>query len=190
MLCSSQREHVERLSACCVHGACQVVQFRGLPAVGLRDATRCPGQRVVISPKLGHRFGGPHEPVWGTQVPTQQCHDRVDVTVQDGETLARVACRERVVAWVGGDRLSIGSDPVFSERARVADGVDLEEVLVGEPESDHPRGQLDRIGDPRITRQRVHGQQLSRYSTDQSSGIVRVQDHLGDMADCALQQLH
>jgi hypothetical protein len=148
---------------------------------------RCPGQRVVIASELGHRFGDPHEPVWGTQVPTRQCHDRVDVTVQDGETLARVAGRERVVAWAEGDRLSIGSDPFFSERTRVADGVDLEEVLVGEAESDHPRGQFARIGDPRITRQRVHGQQLSRYITDQSGGVICMQDHLDDMADCALQ---
>jgi hypothetical protein len=36
----------------------------------------------------------------------------------------------------------------------------------------------------------VHGQQLSRYITDQSGGVIRMQDHLDDMADCALQQFH
>jgi hypothetical protein len=119
--------------------------------LGLRDATRRPGQRLVVSPKLGHRRGDPNEPGWGAQVPTQQFHDRVNVTIQDGETLARVAGRERVVGRVGGDRFSVGSDPVLAERARVAARVDLEGILVDEPESDHASGQLDRVGDPGIT---------------------------------------
>jgi hypothetical protein len=132
----------------------------------------------------------PHEPARGTQVPAQQFHDRVDVTAQDGETLARVAGRERAVARVGGDRLSIRSDPGLIERARVADRVDLEEILVDEPEPDHPCGQLDRIGNPRITRQRMHDQQLPRQITDQPGGVIRTQDHLDDMSDRTLQQFH
>ena len=190
MLRASQRKHLERMPALRVNGTRQVVQLGGLPSVGLRDATGRPGQRLVISPKLGHRLCDPHEPVRGAQVPTQQFHDRVNVTLQDGETLARVAGRERVAARVGGDRLSIRSDPVLTERARVADRVDLEEVLVDEPEPDHPCGQLDRIGNPRITRKRVHDQQLPRHITDQPGGVIRMQDHLDDMTDRTLQKLH
>ena len=34
----------------------------------------------------------------------------------------------------------------------VPDGIDLEEVLIGEPELDQPSGQLERVGDPGVAR--------------------------------------
>ena len=68
--------------------------------------------------------------------------------------------------------------------------VDLEEILVDESEPDHPCGELHRIGNPGITCQRVHDQQLPHHITDQPRGVIRTQDHLHDMADRTLQQFH
>ncbi len=84
------------------------------------------------------------------------------------------------------DRLPVGREPVVAERTGVPDGVDLEEVLVGEPELDHPPGELDRIGDPGVARPRVQGEQVPCQGTDRPVGVVGVLDHLDHVNDRAL----
>ena len=149
-----------------------------------------PRQHLIVEPELGHRLGDPDELVGGAQVAAELADDRVDVTVEDREPLAGVANRERVGARVLRDRLPVRREPILAERAGVADGIDLEEVLIGEPELDHPLGELERIGDPGVARPRVQGEQVPGQVTDLPVGVVGVLDHLDDVTDRALQQLH
>jgi len=121
--------------------------------------------------------------------PPELADDRLDVTVEDREPLAGVADRERVGARVLRDRLPVCREPILAERASVPDGINLEEVLIGEPKLDHPPGELDRVGDPGIACPGVQGEQVPGQITDQPVGVVGVLDHLDDVTDRALKQL-
>ena len=189
MLRAPEREYLERLFALGVHPAGEVVELRDLPAAGLRDPAFGPCEHLVIEPELGHRLGDPNELVRVLQVPTELLHDRVDVAVEDREPLAGVAHGERVGAFVPGNRLSIRSQPEFAEGARVAHGIDFEEVLIGESEFDHPVGELEGISDARVACPCVQVEQVSGEISDLPVGVVRVEDHLDDVTDRALQQL-
>jgi hypothetical protein len=59
---------------------------------------------------------------------------------------------------------------VGRRRCRVANGVDLEEVLIDEPEPDHPRGQIDRVRNADIARPRVQRQEIAGQIPDQPVG--------------------
>jgi hypothetical protein len=85
--------------------------------------------------------------------------------------------------------LPAARQPGFTEGARVANRIDLEELLIVEPEPDHPRGQLDRIRRAGIAPPRVQRQQLAGQIPDQPIGVVGMHDHLDDVTDRSLQQL-
>ena len=189
MLRAPQREHSKRLLARIVHATREVIQLSDLPAAGLRDAASRPRQRLVVEPELAHRLGDAYELVRGRQIPTEQPHDRVDVTVEDREPLARIANGERVAVPAGADGIAIGGQSGLTEPARIPNRIDLEEVLVVEPEQDHPGGQIDRVRDTGVARPLVQGQQVAGQIADQPVGIVRMQDDLDDVTDRPLQQL-
>ena len=77
---------------------------------------------------------------------------------------------------------------MFAERAGVSNRIDLEEVLVLAAELHHPRRELDRVGNARITRLRVDLEEFAREIPDRPVGVVGVHDHLHDMPDRALDQ--
>jgi hypothetical protein len=167
----------------------KVIQLSDLPAAGLPDAALRPCQSLVVEPELAHRLGDADELVRGRQVSAEQPHDRVDVPVEDREPLVRVANRERVAVPARADGVAIRSHPGLTERARVTDRIDLEEVLIVEAEADHPRGQIDRVRHAGIARPRVQRQQLTGQIPDQPVRVVRVHDHLHGVTDRPLQQL-
>ncbi|MGH2947205.1 MAG: hypothetical protein ACRDPC_13275 [Solirubrobacteraceae bacterium] len=189
MLRAPQREHLERLLARIVHTTRKVIHLRELPAAGLRDAAFRPRQRLVVKAELTHRLGDANELVRGRQIPTEQPHDRVDVAVEDREPLARIANGERVAVAAGADGVAIRGHPGVTERPRVPNRIDLEEVLIVELEADHPRGQIDRLRHADIARPGVQRQQLAGQIPDQPVGVVGMHDHLDDVSDRPLQQL-
>ena len=86
------------------------------------------------------------------EVSAEQRDDGLGVAVEYGEPLACPPHREQLAA-VGValfDRLPVGGEAVLAERRAVADGIDLEEVLVVAAEAHHPLGELHRVGDPRV----------------------------------------
>lgn len=101
----------------------------------------------------------------------------------------RPAHRKHPVPVVAlGDRATIGQEPALAERAGVSNRIDLEEILLVAAEAHHPRGELHRIGDPRITRLGVDLQELAREIPDRPVGVVGAHDHLHDMPDRTLGQ--
>ena len=86
-------------------------------------------------------------------------------------------------------RLPVRGQAYLAERVLVADGVDLEQILIDKPEADHPPGQPDRLRHAAIARGRVHLKQLSRQVADRAVGVIGVFDHLHHVADRSLKQL-
>ena len=99
-----------------------------------------------------------------------------------------VANRERVAVPACADGVAIRGQPRLTEGARVANRIDLEEVLIVEPEPDHPCGQLDRVGYASVARPRVQLQQLAGQIPNQPVRVVRMHDDLDDVTDRPLQQ--
>ncbi len=190
MLRAAERQDLERLITPRMHLARQVVQPGHLPAAGLRDSANGPRQHLVVQLELAHRLSDADELVRTRQVPAEQPDQLVDIAVEDREPLARVPNRERVSALVLGDGSPVRGDAFLTECARVADRIGLEEVLLDEPEPNHPTRERHRVRDARITRASVQVQHLGGQAPDQTVGVVSVQDHLHQVADRPLQQLH
>ncbi len=189
MVGAAQTERLAGRAGLDMELAGEVIEVGDLPAARLRDAARRPVQREVGPVELHHRLGHPLELVRPGQVAAQEPHELVDITVEDGQPLARVASGEGTRFGALGDGLAVRAQSVLAQRICVAHRVDLEEVLIVEPEADHPPRELDRIGDPGIARLGMDAQQLARDVADQSRGVVGMHDHLDDMADRALDEL-
>jgi hypothetical protein len=87
--------------------------------------------------------------------------------------------RKRVDALMFRDRVAARGEPMIAERDRVPDGIDLEEVLFGEPELDQPSGQLERVGDPGVTRPRAPGRgALPVLCVVRARGVQHVEDEV------------
>ena len=140
MLGPAQAKRLERLAAAGVRLACQVVQPAGLPAPGFGDPALAPHEHVVLAAELGHRPHHLHELMRAGQIPAEQRHDLLGIAVEHGEPLAGVADGERILGLARGHGLPVGGHPFLAERLLVADRVDLEQVLIGKPEGDHPLG--------------------------------------------------
>ena len=184
MLGAPEPTHLDRLAATGVRLERQVVEATRLPAVGLGDPALGPREHLFLEPEFGHRLNGLHELTRSAQVAAEQLHDRVGVAVEDREALSRVPDRERL-AVLGLQRLPLGGQAPLAEPGRVTNRVDLEQIVIGEPEADHPRRQLRRVAHPGIARGRVQHEQLADKVSDRPVGVVRVLDHPHDMTDRA-----
>jgi len=191
VLLTAQSQHLQRGRAALVHAAREVIQLFDLPAGGLGDPACGPPQDLVVASELGHRLADPDELVRRAEVPAEERDDRLLVPVEDREALARPPHREDPLCVLTSfDRAAVGQQAALAERAGVADGVDLEEVLVLAAEAHHPRREPHRVGDPRITRLRVDLQQFACEIPDRAVGVIGVHDHLHDVPDRTLDQHH
>ena len=123
------------------------------------------------------------------QIAAEQRHDPLGVAIEHGQPLAGVLDGERVFVPARRHRLPVGGQSLVPERVPVADGVDLEQILIDKPEADHPGGQPHRVRYPALARGRVDVEQLARQVTDRPVGIIRMLDHLHRVADRPLQRL-
>ncbi len=189
MLLAPQTQHLQRSGTALVYIAREVVEPFDLPTVGLGDATVCPREYLLLAPQLRHRLAHPDELARRTEIPAKQRHNRLPVTIEDGQALARPAHREGplpVPAFI--DRTTVRQEPTLTEGVRISNRIDLEEVLVLAAETHHPCRELHRIGDARVTDLGVNVKQFAHEIADRPVGIVGVHDHLHDMPDRTLHQ--
>jgi hypothetical protein len=128
--------------------------------------------------------------MWSAEVPAKQRDDSLGVAVEHSEPLARPPHREPL-ASVGVtllDRTPVGGEAVLAERRAVADGIDLEEVLVVAAEAHHPLGERQRVGDPRGAYLCVQIEQLAGEIADRPVRVIGVHDHLHDVPGCSLDE--
>ncbi len=132
------------------------------------------------------------------QVLAEQGHERVDVAVEDRQPLRREVDGVRPTSGLGVVRLvgslghlaAVGGESVVAERGAVADGVDVEEVLVLEREAHHPLRQGDRVGDAGVAHLGVDLEELVGERADLAVRVVGGEQHLDEVADPALDQRH
>lgn len=164
MVVAAQLDHAVEITLIGEQVGSQVVELRHLPPVRLGDTPARPPQRIVDLTELDHRLGDPGELVGRGEIAAQQVHEPIDVTVDDREPLGCVlGCEARKAAveipqqletviaidcllGAPGDLAPEHGQALLSQRTLVGDGVDLEEVLVVEGETDQPPRQLLRIG--------------------------------------------
>jgi hypothetical protein len=162
VLLAAQREHLQNSFAAFVHLAGEVVERGDLPAAGFGDPATRPRKNVLVAAELSHRLADSDELMRRAEVCAEQRDDRLRVSVEHGEALARPAHRERPVVVAPCDRVTVGGESGLAERRDIADRIDLEEVLVLAAEAHHPGGELVRIGDARVADLRVQVQQFAR----------------------------
>lgn len=172
-----------------MHAARQVIQLSDLPAVRFGDATRGPQQHLILAAELEHRLANPDELVRRAEIPAKQRDDPLPIPVQHRQALACPAHRKDPLAVLAPlNRTTVSQEPILAERRRVADRVDLKEILVIAAKPHHPASQLHRVSDTRITRHRMNLQQLTHKIADHAIGVIGMQDHLHDMPDRTLEQ--
>ena len=191
VLRASQRERLDFLTAPAVGRAGQVVELVGLPAGRLIDPAPGPRDHFVIAAELGHRLGDSDELVRSREVASEQRDDRVAVAVEHRETLARVPGSEPLLVLLCRQERAELGEPDLAKRGAIAHRVGLEEVLIDEPEPDHPPRELHRIRPAGVTSRRMESQQIAREITDHPGRVVRLRlDHLHHMRDASLEELH
>ena len=125
------------------------------------------------------------------EIASEQRDDRGAVTVKHGEPLARVPRGEPVLILLRGQQGAELRQADLAQSGSVAHRIGLEEVLIGEAESDHPSCEPDWIGNAGIARAGVQLQKIAREIPDHPRRVVRLGlDHLHHVRDPTLKQLH
>ncbi|MDQ2760897.1 MAG: hypothetical protein M3Y17_10860, partial [Actinomycetota bacterium] len=168
---------------------CEVAQTVGLPAARLLHLARRPRQRILRKVEFDHRLGDGQELMRRGEVPAEQLDDPLAVAIEDRQRLPGVADREGVLVAVRLNGGAVRGQALLAERVAVADRIRLEEVLVDEPDPDHPVRQLHGVGHTGLARARMQLEQIAREIPDHRRGVVRTRlDHLHNVAECPLQQ--
>ena len=161
-----------------------------------------PIDRQVILADLFERLGGLLEPRGNLPVADVGADDRVDVTVEDRETLgvpvegepgvrvARLptvlAVRARAEARLDlGEAAAVGGDACFAQGVGVRHDVEFE--VVDELELDHPVDQLRQLDLRCGSFARVQVEEASARVPDDSAGVVRTGDHIDRARKCLVR---
>jgi hypothetical protein len=102
------------------------------------------------------------------QIAAMEPRNRIDVLIENRKPFAHIAKSERPSVVDLLDRIPIRSHPRLSQRRGIAHRINLEEVLITEPEPNHPGRKLDRITDTRAARARVKIEQVPHQIADQT----------------------
>ncbi|HEY5430007.1 MAG TPA: hypothetical protein VIK04_12895 [Solirubrobacteraceae bacterium] len=113
---------------------------------------RAPRDRFLVAAELDHCLSDPDELMRPREIASEQRDDRGAVTVKHGEPLARVPRGEPVLILLRGQQGAELRQADLAQSGSVAHRIGLEEVLIGEAESDHPSCEPDWIGNAGIAR--------------------------------------